>query len=165
MDCSEGCRTAAVMFGVPGVRVLAAVAEPDGLDLVVETDQTATGCGRCGVLAAAHGRREQVLHDAPFGHRRVRLRWRKRLWRCREPACATGTFTEQHDLVAPRAKLTAGRWPGRPTRWPTTTPPSRALARHLGVDWHTLWDAVEAEADRRLADPARLAGCQRSGRR
>jgi hypothetical protein len=33
-----------------------------------------------------------------------------------------------------------------------------ALARHLGVDWHTAWDAVEAEAARRVADPARLAG-------
>lgn len=64
------------MFGVPGVRVLAAVAEPDGLGLVVETDQTVAGCRGCGVLAAAHGRREQVVHDAPFGHRRVRVRWR-----------------------------------------------------------------------------------------
>jgi transposase len=33
-----------------------------------------------------------------------------------------------------------------------------ALARHLGVDWHTCWDAIEAEATRRVADPARLAG-------
>jgi transposase len=32
------------------------------------------------------------------------------------------------------------------------------LARHLGVDWHTCWDAVEVEAQRRLADPARLVG-------
>ncbi len=28
MDCSDGCPTAAVMFGVPGVRVLAAEREP-----------------------------------------------------------------------------------------------------------------------------------------
>ena len=33
-----------------------------------------------------------------------------------------------------------------------------ALARHLGVDWHTCWSAVEVEAIRRLADPARLDG-------
>ena len=37
MDCSEGCRTAAVMFGVPGVRVLASQREPAGLELTVET--------------------------------------------------------------------------------------------------------------------------------
>src|SRR5215204_2314732 len=30
-----------------------------------------------------------------------------------------------------------------------------ALARHLGVDWHTCWDAVEVEAKARVADPAR----------
>jgi len=35
-----------------------------------------------------------------------------------------------------------------------------ALARHLGVDWHTCWDAVEVEAARRLADPGRLEGVQ-----
>jgi hypothetical protein len=34
-----------------------------------------------------------------------------------------------------------------------------ALARHLGVDWHTLWDAVEVEASGRLDTPERLAGC------
>ena len=33
-----------------------------------------------------------------------------------------------------------------------------ALARHLGVDWHTLWDAVEVEATARVDDPARLDG-------
>jgi len=30
-----------------------------------------------------------------------------------------------------------------------------ALARHLGVDWHTCWDAVEVEAKARVADPGR----------
>ena len=33
-----------------------------------------------------------------------------------------------------------------------------ALARHLGVDWHTCWDAIEAEATRRVDEPGRLAG-------
>jgi hypothetical protein len=27
-----------------------------------------------------------------------------------------------------------------------------------GVDWHTCWDAVEAEAARRVSDPARIRG-------
>ncbi len=34
-----GCPTAAVMFGVPGVRVLAAERDGGGLRLTVETDQ------------------------------------------------------------------------------------------------------------------------------
>jgi transposase len=38
-----------------------------------------------------------------------------------------------------------------------------ALARHLDVDWHTCGDAVEVEATRRLADPARLSGVNALG--
>jgi len=151
------------MFGVPGVRVLAAQPEPDGLCLTVETDQAVAGCRSCGVLAVAHGRREQLLHDAPFGHRRVRVRWRKRVWRCREPPCPTGTFTEIHELAVPRAVLT-----GRAVMWATDALADddttvAALARRLGVDWHTLWEAVKVEAQRRLADPARLAGISALG--
>ncbi len=47
MDCSEGCPTAAVMFGVPGVRVLAAERERGGLRLTVETNQQVEGCYQC----------------------------------------------------------------------------------------------------------------------
>ena len=69
-------------------------------------------------------------------------------------------FTEQHELVPPRAKLTsrAARWATDALTVDDTT--VSALARHLGVDWHTCWDAVEAEATRRLADPARLDGVE-----
>jgi predicted nicotinamide N-methyase len=73
------------------------------------------------------------------------------------------TFSEQHPLIVPRAKLTA-----RAVGWATdalthddTT--ISALARHLGVDWHTLWDAVEAEARHRLDTPDRLAGVRTLG--
>lgn len=70
MDCSDGgCPTAAVMFGVPGVRVLAA-GEVDGeLQLLVETTEQIEGCRSCGVVAVAHQRREHLLRDAPFGGR------------------------------------------------------------------------------------------------
>ena len=151
------------MFGVPGVRVLAARPEPGGLCLTVETDQAVAGCRGCGVLAGGHGRREQVLHDAPFGHRRVRVRWRKRVWRCRESACPVGTFTETHELAAPRAVLT-----GRAVVWATDALADddttvSALAPRLEVDWHTLWAAVRREAEDRLALPARLAGVSALG--
>jgi transposase len=79
VDCSEGCPTAAVMFGVPGVRVLAAEPVADGLCLVVETNQDLEGCRECGVVAVLHDRREQRLVDAPFAHRQVRVCWRKRV--------------------------------------------------------------------------------------
>ncbi len=163
MDCSEGCPTAAVMFGVPGVRVLAAMRDPVGLTLTVETDQTVEGCRRCGVLAVAHDRREHVLHDAPFGHRRVRVRWRKRVWRCPEPACPVVTFTETHALAPPRGLLTARAvvWAADALQDDDTT--VNALARRLEVDWHTLWDALKVEARRRADDPSRLVGVESLG--
>jgi transposase len=112
------------------------------------------------VLATLHGRREQQLHDAPFGHRRVLVRWRKRVWRCQEPACPVGTFTENHPLAAPRARL-AGRavtWTADALADDDTT--VSALVRRLHVDWHTVWDALLLEAQRRAADPARLSAVQ-----
>jgi hypothetical protein len=62
-----------------------------------------------------------------------------RVWRCAEPACPTVTFTEQHPLVAPRARLTtrAILWATDALAHDDTT--VSALARHLGVDWHTCW--------------------------
>jgi transposase len=38
-----------------------------------------------------------------------------------------------------------------------------ALARHLGVDWHTAWDAIEVEAKARTSDPDRLKGVRTLG--
>jgi hypothetical protein len=32
-----------------------------------------------------------------------------------------------------------------------------ALARHLGVDWHTAWNAIEVEAKTRVGQTERLA--------
>jgi transposase len=131
--------------------------------LTVETDQTVAGCPSCGVVAVGHGRRVHRVHDAPCFAASTVLVWRKRIWRCSEPACPIQTFSEIHPLVPPRAKLTT-----RAITWATdalvhddTT--VSALARHLEVDWHTLWDAVELEATTRLADPDRLAGVSTLG--
>lgn len=101
MDCSEGCPTAAVMFGVPGVRVLAAERDIGELALAVETDQEVEGCHRCGVLAVPHGRREHLLHDAPFGHRRLQVAWRKRVWRLRRAGMPGG---DVHRDARPRRR-------------------------------------------------------------
>jgi transposase len=86
-----------------------------------------------------------------------------RVWRCREPACPAGTFSEAHDLAPPRMALTvrAVRWATDALSCDDTT--VSALARHLGVDWHTAWDAIEVEAKARTKDPARLAGVRTLG--
>ena len=151
------CARADAMFGVADMHVLDVGRDASGrLLLTVETEQTFAGCPSCGVVAVGHGRRQHRVHDAPCFATPTVLRWRKRVWRCAEPACPTSTFSETHDLVAPRAKLTtrAIGWAVDALRHDDTT--VAALARHLGVDWHTLWDAIRFTADQRVAAPDRL---------
>jgi transposase len=73
------------------------------------------------------------------------------------------TFTESHDLAPPRMVLTTRTvaWATSALSWDDTT--VSALARQLGVDWHTCWDAVEVEARARTSDPARLPNVKTLG--
>jgi transposase len=126
------------------------------LTLTVETDADVGGCPECGTVAVGHGRRVHTVGDTPCFGVPVRVRWLKRIWRCPEPACPKKTFSEVHEFAAPRTKLSA-----RAVAWATDALEQddtsvSALARHLGVDWGTLWDPVAAEARRRLAEPGRL---------
>jgi transposase len=164
MDCSDGgCPTAAVMFGIAGVRVLAAGEVGGELHLLVETNEQVEGCRSCGVVAVAHRRREHLLRDAPFGHRPVVVMWRKRIFRCAEPVCPVTTFSEDHPLAGHRAALTrrAIAWAVDALEQDDTT--VSALARRLGVGWHTLWRAVKVEAAARVARPGRLDGVETLG--
>jgi hypothetical protein len=81
----------------------------DGDELVVEVETTATavGCSACGTRARPKDRRCVVVRDAPSGGRPVLVRWRKRIWSCPDPDCATRTWTEQSSLVGPRQVLTS----------------------------------------------------------
>ena len=60
-------------------------------------------------------------------------------------------------MAPPRAALTvrAVQWATDALSYDDTT--VSALARHLGVAWHTAWTAIEAEAKARIAQPERLA--------
>ncbi|MGH3469779.1 MAG: ISL3 family transposase [Thermocrispum sp.] len=136
----------------------------DGTVVVdVETDADLAGCPDCGVVAVGHGRRVQVLHDAPCFGRAVRVRWRKRIWRCPEGLCGRSTWTEEHPYAAPRAKL-AGRavaWAVDGLRHDDTT--VSAIARHLGVAWDTCWAAVKAAGLERIEQPGRVKGVKTLG--
>jgi transposase len=156
------------MFAVSGMHVLAVTRlDPDRrartgrLRITVETDPGQggpVGCPACGVLAVGHGRRVHKLQDAPCFALPVEVWWRKRLWRCLEADCPVATFSERHELAPPRAKLTsrAVAWAIEALRWDDTS--VSALARHLGVDWHTLMDAITAGARADLERPGRLEG-------
>jgi len=130
------------------------------LVLSVETDPGLMGCPACGVVALSQGRRIRRLRDIPAFGAPVELLWRVRRWRCVEPSCPIGTFTEGNDLAFARAKLTT-----RAAWWAISciqrdTASVAALARRLGVDWHTVWKAIAPLLEELADDPARLAGVE-----
>jgi transposase len=165
--CGSGarwCARADAIFDVPDMHVLdVEIDDQQRLVLTVESGQAESVCPACGVMAVGHGRRLRVLHDAPCFARVTLLRWLVRIWRCREPLCPTTTFSETHDVAPPRMVLTtrAVAWATSALSYDDTT--VSALARHLGVDWHTAWDAIEVEAKARTSNPDRLSGVKTLG--
>jgi len=167
--CPGGCATRDVVYcdrcdvlvGLAGFHVVEAVRCPQGLRVEVESPPGPRGCPGCGVIAEAAGRHVVVLVDAPSFGVPVRLGWRKRRWRCREPGCRVGVFTEQDGrLAAPRAVLTA-----RAVEWAVGQMRSEnasvsGLARQLGVAWKTVWNPVKKRLEELVGDPARFDGVQ-----
>jgi len=126
--------------------------------LVVQTTATVVGCQGCGVRAELHGRCAVQVRDLPIGGRPVVLAWRKRLWRCREPACEVGTWTERAAAIRPRAVLTqraraeACRQVGKDAH------AVAAVVRDLGVGWATIMRSVREHGIPLVDDAARLEG-------
>jgi transposase len=126
--------------------------------LVVQTTATVIGCTGCGVPATPHGRRTVRVRDLPIGGRPVVLCWRKRLWRCREPACGVRTWTEQTVAIRPRAVLTERARAEACRRVGTDAHAVAAVARDLGVGWATIMRAVAEHGRPLVEDPTRLDG-------
>lgn len=95
--------TATVLFGLPGLVVLAAAEYGGELEMLVETSESVTGCPRCGVVATLHDRRPRWVRDPPCGRRPVQVVWLKRVWRCGEGRCAQRTWSR------PARRLVRGR--------------------------------------------------------
>jgi transposase len=152
------CARTDALFNQPGVHVLDVGWDGGGLRLTVETPPDPVGCAVCGVVAVGHGRRLRRLRDVPAFGAPVELLWRVRRWRCPEPDCRGGVFTEEHDLAPPREKLTT-----RAAWWAVSviardTASVAAVARRLGVDWHTLWSAIKPLLQQLADDPGRFDG-------
>lgn len=155
------CARVDALFNLPGIHVTdVGWREDQRLVLSIESAPEPTGCVGCGVLAAGHGRRVRRLHDIPAFGAPVELAWRVRRYRCLEPRCHVGVFTEDNDFAAPRGKLT-----GRAAWWAIgciqrDTASVAAIARRLGVDWHTLWDAIAPLLADLADDPTRFDGVE-----
>ena len=164
LDVSHAmCAPACALFDLPDVHVLTIERHRSSFTLVVETVPSLVGCPACGVLAVGHGRVAVLLHDLPCAGVPVRVVWRKRRYRCHETACEVTTFSEVHELAAPRAKLTT-----RAIAWAVTQLRCHdiavsALAEMLGVAWNTVWDAITPVIEAQLAAEDRLAGVNALG--
>jgi hypothetical protein len=89
---------------------------------------------------------------------------RKRTWRCVEPSCPTGTFTEQDEnIAAPRALLTlrACWWAIRQIRREHGS--VAGVARQLGTTWNTVWFSIKPLIEQMAGDESRFAGVTRLG--
>jgi transposase len=157
------CARVDTLFNLAGVHVTDVAWRspeegPARLVLRVETSPGPAGCPGCGVLATAHGRRVRRLQDIPAFGASVELVWRQRRHRCAEPACPVDGFSEDSDLAGPRAKLTrrAAWWAISCLQADTASVAS--VARRLGVDWHTVWSAIQPLLAELADDPDRLAG-------
>jgi transposase len=141
-----------------GFEVLAAVLAGGEWQLGVQTTVTVVGCPGCGVAAEPHGRRTVRVRDLPIGGRPVVLCWRKRIWRCGEPACGVRTWTERVATIRPRAVLTERARAEAARRVGKDAHSVAAVARDLGVGWATVMRAVGEHGGRLVEDPARMEG-------
>jgi transposase len=103
------------------------------------------------------------VRDLPIGDRPVVLAWRKRIWRCREPACEVRTWTEQVAVIRPRAVLTERARAEACRRVGKDAHAVAAVARDLGVGWATIMRAVADHGTPLVEDPDRLDGVGRLG--
>jgi len=150
--------SASRLLGLDGFEVLAAEVVGGEWQLTVQTTATVVGCVGCGVRAELHGRRTVRVRDLPVGGRPVVLCWRKRLWRCREPACKVRTWTERAAAIGPRAVLTQRARAEACQRVGKDAHAVAAVARDLGVGWATVMRAVRDHGSPLVDDAARLEG-------
>jgi transposase len=150
--------SASRLLGLDGFEVLATEVARGEWRLVVQTTAEFVGCPGCGVRAQAHGRRTVRVRDLPAGGRPVVLCWRKRIWRCREPACKVRTWTEQQAAIRPRAVLTERARAEACRRVGKDAHAVAAVARDLGVGWATIMRAVADHGAPLVEDPDRLEG-------
>jgi transposase len=153
----------AALLDLDGFQLVSAELAGGEWQLAVQTTATVVGCAGCGVRATPHGRRVVRVRDLPIGGRPVVLWWRKRLWRCREPACKVRTWTEQAAAIRPRAVLTERARAEACRRVGKDAHAVAAVARDLGVGWGTVMRAVHEHGTQLVEDPARLDGVGRLG--
>jgi transposase len=154
----HGSASGSILLGLEGFEVTTAEVIDDEWRLAVQTTATTVGCAACGSQARLHARRTVRVRDLPIGGRPVVLVWRKRIWRCGEPACDVRTWTEQQAAIRSRAVLTERARAEACRRVGKDAHAVAAVARDLGVGWATVMRAVRDHGRPLVDDPTRLEG-------
>jgi transposase len=160
---SDGTGLAEALLGLDGFRVLGVSETSEELVIKVETTAVLAGCSGCGTRAESQDRVSVAVRDLPCFGRPVRLMWVKRRWRCREPLCATKTWTETsehldaHVVLTRRAGAEACRQVGELAR------PVSKVAEESAVCWWTVMNAVIEHGTPLVDDPARVGRVRQLG--
>jgi transposase len=154
----HGSASGSILLGLDGFEVTTAEIVDEEWRLAVQTTATTVGSEACGSQARLHARRTVRIRDLPIGGRPVVLAWRKRIWRCVEPACAARDLTEQTVAIRARVVLTERDRAEACRRVGKDAHAVAAVARDLGVGWATVMRAVRDHGQPLVDDPARLDG-------
>ena len=144
-----------MLFGLPGVRVVRVERAAEGARVVhVETaDSSAAGCPECGTVSrSVKAKAVTAPKDLPYGQDPIRVRWHKVRWRCGEPACGRGSFTEAIQEI-PAGRRSTGRLRKAIGRAVGDAARSVAeVADAFGVSWPTAHAAFTEAATAQLAE-------------
>ncbi|MDN3460681.1 helix-turn-helix domain-containing protein [Rhodococcus sp. APC 3903] len=142
--------------------------DDDSLVMEVATDaDTATACPSRGVFStSAKGRVTTQPKDILYGDQRIKPRWNKTRWRCREEYRERGSFTYAIEKIPRRARITGrlrtriGAAIGNAARSVV-----EVAAAH-NVSWPTAHRTFVERANRLLTEPepVRVLGIDETGR-
>lgn len=154
---SEGSESdASRLFGLEGLAVERVEVDGCGGRVVhvVTADQGASACPSCGVFSSSvKGKVRTRPRDVGYGTTSLRLVWHKKRWRCAQPKCPRGSFTERIAAVPTRARLTTRL---RNELGYAVAEQARCVseaASHYGVAWATVHNAFIAHVEPDLAAP------------
>lgn len=114
----------------------------------------AAGCPACGVVSTSVKQYVTTTpRDLPYGERGISLVWRKRRWRCAEPTCLRGSFTEQVEEIPARARTTGRLRRAIAAAVGDACRSVAEAAESFGVSWPTAHAAVIEAAGAASAEP------------